>query len=136
VVRGAQLSWALTSCALAARTSAARKLGKDTCKVRRPKKRLGLGCGFSECLDSGSTPINRLQDAVADSGKDALREATTLNALKQRFYERGEEAPALKVQRFQNMADRPFKRISGAATRGTICPLPILGGLHHHYVRL
>ena len=24
-------------------------------------------------------------------------------------------APALKVQRFQNIADRPFKRISGAA---------------------
>jgi hypothetical protein len=69
----------------------------------------------SKAAMSGNTPVNRLQDAVADSGKDALREATTLNALKQRFYERGDEAPALKVQRFQNMADRPFKRISGAA---------------------
>jgi Cap4 SAVED domain len=69
----------------------------------------------SKASMSGNTPKNRLQDAVTDSGKDALREATTLNALKQRFFERGEVAPALKVQRFQNMADRPFKRISGAA---------------------
>ncbi|WP_425991059.1 Hachiman antiphage defense system protein HamA [Afipia sp. DC4300-2b1] len=69
----------------------------------------------SKAAMSGSKPINRLQDAVADSGKDMLREATTLNALKQRFYERGEDAAALKVQRFQNMPDRPFKRISGAA---------------------
>jgi hypothetical protein len=69
----------------------------------------------SKSAMSGNTPVNRLQDAVTDSGKDALREATTLNALKQRFYERGEKAPALKVQRFQNMADRPFRRISGAA---------------------
>jgi hypothetical protein len=69
----------------------------------------------SKAAMSGNTPVNRLQDAVADSGKDALREATTLNALKQRFYGRGEAAPALKVQRFQNMADRPFRRVSGAA---------------------
>lgn len=69
----------------------------------------------SKAAMSGNKPINRLQDAVEDSSKDALREATTLNALKQRFYERGEDASALKVQRFQDMADRPFKRISGAA---------------------
>ncbi|PAQ05484.1 Hachiman antiphage defense system protein HamA [Mesorhizobium temperatum] len=69
----------------------------------------------SKASMSGNKPINRLQDAVADSGKDVLREATTLNALKQRFLERGDTAPALKVQRFQDIADRPFKRISGAA---------------------
>lgn len=69
----------------------------------------------SKAAMSGNTPVNRLQDAVADSGKDALREATTLNALKQRFYERGDNASALKVQRFQNTADHPFRRISGAA---------------------
>lgn len=69
----------------------------------------------SKASMSGNTPKNRLQDAVTDSGKDPVREATTLNALKQRFFERGEEASALKVQRFQNMADRPFRRISGAA---------------------
>jgi hypothetical protein len=69
----------------------------------------------SKAAMSGNKPVNRLQDAVSDSGKDALREATTLNALKQRFYERGDDTSALKVQRFQDMADRPFKRISGAA---------------------
>lgn len=69
----------------------------------------------SKAAMSGNTPVNRLQDAVNDSAKDILREATTLNALKQRFLERNEVPPAMKVQRFQNMADRPFKRISGAA---------------------
>ena len=49
------------------------------------------------------------------SNKDKLREAMTLNALRQRFLERGERAPADKVARFQNEIDRPFKRISGAA---------------------
>ena len=47
--------------------------------------------------------------------KDRLREAFTLNALKQRYLERGEDEPANKVERFQDMADRPFKRINGAA---------------------
>jgi hypothetical protein len=79
----------------------------------------------SKATMSGNTPVNRLQDAVTDSGKDALREATTLNALKQRFLERGENAPALKIQRFQDMADRPFKRISGAAA---VLNLPLYDG--------
>ncbi|RTL61583.1 MAG: DUF1837 domain-containing protein [Pseudonocardiaceae bacterium] len=69
----------------------------------------------SKAALSGNKPINRLQDAVADSGKDKMREATTLNAIKQRFFEKGEEGQALKVQRFQMITDRPFKRISGAA---------------------
>lgn len=62
-----------------------------------------------------ATNKNRLQDAVDDSAKDMLREAMTLNAIKQRFLERHDRSSALKVQRFQNMADRPFRRISGAA---------------------
>lgn len=61
-----------------------------------------------------STTKNRLQDAVDDSGKDLTREAMTLNALKQRMRTRG-LPEALKVQRFQNETERPFKRISGAA---------------------
>jgi Cap4 SAVED domain len=69
----------------------------------------------SKAALSGNKPVNRLQDAVDDSDKDALREATTLNALKQRFLERGGDDPAQKVQRFQNITDRPFKRINGAA---------------------
>jgi hypothetical protein len=60
-------------------------------------------------------PRNRLQDAIDDSTKDKLREATTLNALKQRLLELGENGSAAKVRRFQNEADRPFRRISGAA---------------------
>jgi hypothetical protein len=69
----------------------------------------------SKATMSGNKPVNRLQDAVTDSGKDALREAMTLSAIKQRFFDRGESGPALKVQRFQDIVDRPFKRISGAA---------------------
>jgi hypothetical protein len=66
-------------------------------------------------LAVGAQPQNRLQVAVDDSNKDKLREAMTLNALKQRFLERGERAPADKVERFQSETDRPFKRVSGAA---------------------
>lgn len=58
---------------------------------------------------------NRLQDAVTDSIKDALREAMTLNALKQRMLDRGEMVQVSRVQRFQNEADLPFIRFSGAA---------------------
>lgn len=61
-----------------------------------------------------ATKANRLQDAVDDSGKDLTREAMTLNALKQRMRARG-LPEAMKVQRFQNETERPFKRISGAA---------------------
>ena len=64
---------------------------------------------------SGNTAIDRLQVAVDDSHKDLLREAAALNAIKQRFFERGEAAPAKKVERFQNIVDRPFMRKSGAA---------------------
>jgi len=66
-------------------------------------------------LTEGAPPKNRLQVAVDDSNKDKLREAMTLNALKQRFLERGKRTSADKVERFQNETDRPFTRISGAA---------------------
>src|SRR5271155_4313062 len=52
-----------------------------------------------------ATNQNRLQDAVDDSAKDKVREAMTLNAIKQRFLERHDRSSALRVQRFQNMAD-------------------------------
>ncbi|AJD52768.1 hypothetical protein TH3_13260 [Thalassospira xiamenensis M-5 = DSM 17429] len=58
---------------------------------------------------------NRLQDAVTDSDKDKLREAMSLNAIKQKFLGREEMDKVARVKRFQNMADRPFRRISGAA---------------------
>ena len=61
------------------------------------------------------TGANRLQDAIADSIKDNLREAMTLNAMKQRMLARGQVHQADKVQRFQNEAARPFRRVNGAA---------------------
>ena len=66
---------------------------------------------------SGMSPAanNRLQDAITDSDKDKLREAMSLNAIKQKFITRGAMDDANRVRRFQNMADRPFRRINGAA---------------------
>lgn len=64
---------------------------------------------------SGNQAVNRLQDAVNDSEKDFLREPMTLNAIKQRYLERDDNESATKVQRFQNPADRPFRRVNGAA---------------------
>ena len=61
------------------------------------------------------TVANRLQDAITDSIKDNVREAMTLNAMKQRMLMRGQQDHAEKVQRFQNEAARPFRRINGAA---------------------
>ena len=58
---------------------------------------------------------NRLQDAITDSDKDKLREAMSLNAMKQKFVTRGAMDDANRVKRFQNMADRPFRRVNGAA---------------------
>jgi len=58
---------------------------------------------------------NQLQDAITDSIKDNLREAMTLNAMKQRMLVRGQQDQAEKIRRFQNEAARPFRRINGAA---------------------
>lgn len=60
-------------------------------------------------------PKNRLQDAVNDSVKDQYREALSLNAIKQRFLERSDTKNATAVARFQNIVDRPFRRLNGAA---------------------
>lgn len=62
-----------------------------------------------------ATKENRLQAAVNDSAKDKAREAVSLNALKQRLRVNERQDDADRVRRFQNEADRPFKRIFGAA---------------------
>ena len=64
---------------------------------------------------AGFTPTttNRLQQAIDGSIKDLTREAMSLNAIKQRLLKTSRD-DALKVERFQNEGDRPFKRISGA----------------------
>lgn len=61
------------------------------------------------------TKNNRLQDAIDDSIKDMMREAVSLAALKQRL-RKVDLGDAAKVERFQDEADRPFKRASAAAT--------------------
>ena len=61
------------------------------------------------------TSKNRLQNAIDDSVKDMMREAVSLAALKQRL-RRVDLAQAERVERFQDEADRPFKRVSTAAT--------------------
>jgi hypothetical protein len=61
------------------------------------------------------TEAHRLQDAIDDSIKDKLREGMSLNAIKRRFFDRGALEDADRVKRFQNQADRPFRRINGAA---------------------
>lgn len=60
-------------------------------------------------------PVNKLEEAVKDSCKDDLRYSTNISAMKQRFIERGDFGPALKLQRYQDYADRPYKMIHGAA---------------------
>jgi hypothetical protein len=64
--------------------------------------------------DLSGAKHNRLQDAVDDSAKDRVRHAMTLNALKQRFLERGQTAEAQTIGRFQGRPDYPFVFRSGA----------------------
>lgn len=70
---------------------------------------------FESKSGMSTTDANRLQDAINYSIKDRLREGMSLNAIKRRFFDRGEMGDARKVERFQNQADRPFCRINGAA---------------------
>ena len=57
---------------------------------------------------------SHLQTAVKDSIKDDVRKGESLNAVKQRLLERGEEVGAYKVARFQNKADQPYDAVYGA----------------------
>ncbi|WP_068864861.1 Hachiman antiphage defense system protein HamA [Erythrobacter dokdonensis] len=70
---------------------------------------------FESKSGMSATKTNRLQDAINDSIRDRLREGMSLNAIKRRFFDRGEMDDARKVERFQNEADRPFHRVNGAA---------------------
>ena len=64
---------------------------------------------------SGGKYTDRLQVAVDDSGKDYLRAGETLAAMKRRMHLAGQHKQLLVVQRFQNVADRPYLLLSGAA---------------------
>jgi len=63
----------------------------------------------------GGKYTGRLQVAVDDSGKDYLRAAETLAAMKRRMHIAGDQESMLVVQRFQNPVDRPYRFLSGAA---------------------
>jgi len=64
---------------------------------------------------SGKTAEARLQDAINDSGKDELRKAESLNAMKQRLMDKGSIPEAKTVARFQNPVDKPYTEQFGAA---------------------
>ena len=61
------------------------------------------------------TDTNRLQNAIDDSQKDEMRIAESLNAMKHRYIETNNIKDANKIERFQNYADNPYKKIYGAA---------------------
>lgn len=63
---------------------------------------------------SGREPKTRLQDAVKDSAKDHARRAESLNAIKQRLFDKKKISEAIRVERFQNLEDRPYKELYGA----------------------
>lgn len=63
---------------------------------------------------SGKKAKARLQDAVNDSAKDIARKAESLNAIKQRLFDRRKVVDAEKIERFQNEVDFPYKETYGA----------------------
>lgn len=71
---------------------------------------------------SGSTAKPRLQNAVDGSAIDHIRLAESLNAIKQRFLDKGLLQDMAKVERFQSQEDNPFKEVYGAvAVFSTSC---------------
>lgn len=64
---------------------------------------------------SGKKSSPRLQDAIDDSIKDELRKAESLNAIKQRLFDKGKITESKKIARFQNPIDKPYTESYGAA---------------------
>ncbi|WP_081644695.1 Hachiman antiphage defense system protein HamA [Arenimonas oryziterrae] len=64
---------------------------------------------------SGKKAKPRLQDAVKASERDEFRKAETLNAVKQRFIETGENELAAKISRFQDPLGNPYVDVTIAA---------------------
>jgi hypothetical protein len=63
---------------------------------------------------SGKKAINKLQEAIDHSAKDQVRKAESLNAIKQNLYRSGRVEDSIKIERFQNKVDNPYKELSGA----------------------
>jgi hypothetical protein len=68
-----------------------------------------------KALLSENKPDNRLQTAIDDSKKDELRIAESLNAIKQRLFDKNDHAGMQVISRFQNLVDNPYKMSYGAA---------------------
>lgn len=64
---------------------------------------------------TGKKAVPRLQDAADHSDKDLVRLGVSLNAIKQRLRYKGLSAESLQVGRFQNLSDRPYIQLFGAA---------------------
>ncbi|SHN63841.1 Hachiman antiphage defense system protein HamA [Desulfovibrio litoralis] len=58
---------------------------------------------------------NRLQEAINHSAKDYLRIGESLNFIKQKYVNNGDNAEAKGIGRFQNPTDIPYKQTFGAA---------------------
>ncbi len=57
----------------------------------------------------------KLQEAIAHNGKDFERLGESLNAMRQRFRDRGDDISGSLIERFQDMEDRPYVAEWGAA---------------------
>jgi hypothetical protein len=64
---------------------------------------------------TGTKAEARLQEAVAHSAKDDIRKAESLNAMKKKLLALQKHSDADKIERFQNIEDRPFVDSRGAA---------------------
>jgi hypothetical protein len=64
---------------------------------------------------SGATSKPRLQDAINDSGKDTARLAESLNAIKQRLFDKGQLEECDVVERYQDPVGKPYQTNFGAA---------------------
>jgi hypothetical protein len=80
-----------------------------------PSKKDVLISFESKAQLSGAKAKAKLQEAVTDSAKDALRISESLNAMKRRLIDRGDDDGADRVERFQEGLQVPYVRMSGAA---------------------
>jgi len=64
---------------------------------------------------SENKKVNVLQAAINDSSKDESRIAESLNAIKQRLFDKKDLSGIRVISRFQNNIDDPYKTIFGAA---------------------
>lgn len=70
---------------------------------------------------SGTKAEERLQEAVDNSVKDQFRRALSLNAMKMRLLAEGDLDNVKLVERFQNLADRPYQTKYTAAAFHCSC---------------